>query len=72
MNSSCGDNVDKTVGKVWICNKSVTIASGFNRIVIIYKLSGRVFICPYTAKAATVNGRRQRTCRPGARQSKRC
>ena len=37
MNGSCGDNVDKTVGKVGICNKSVTIASGFNRIVIIYK-----------------------------------
>ncbi len=33
MNNPHGDNVDKTVGKVWICNKSVTIKRGFNRIV---------------------------------------
>ena len=39
MNNPHGDNVDKTVGKVWICNTSVTIVSGFNEIVTICALS---------------------------------
>ena len=33
--------MDKTVGKVWICNKSVTIKRGFNRIVTNLHFSGR-------------------------------
>ena len=41
MNNPHGDNVDKTVGKVWICNKSVTIKRGFNRIVTNLHFSGR-------------------------------
>ncbi len=39
MNNPCGDNVDKKVGKVWICNRTVTIRGRFDRTVTIQTLS---------------------------------